>query len=80
MAKEVELFIEDSDRRYNVLQLELEDADREFAVAREEAMSRERARQRKELTDHQQMSHELMYSTGYNRTWGRASNPFFKIG
>ena len=77
MSKESELFVEESQKKLAVLQDELLEVDRQFARARTEAESKVRARQRKELTDFQNQSHELPPSESFmNRTWGRRSSPF----
>lgn len=77
VQREKELFAAESQRKYVLLQQELVDVDKEFARARSEAESRERVRQRKELTDHQNNSHGLPPTDSFmNKTWGRRSSPF----
>lgn len=77
MAKEKELFADESQKKYSQLQEELLEVDRNFARGRTEAESKVRTRQRKELTDFQNQSHELPPSDSFmNRTWGRRSSPF----
>ena len=77
MSKETELFDDESQKKLALLQEELLEVDRQFARARTEAESKVRARQRKELTDFQNQSHELPPSESFmNRTWGRRSSPF----
>ena len=77
MSNEKELFVDESHQKLAVLQEDLIEVDHQFARARTEAESKERVRQRKELTDFQNQSHELPPSdTFMNRTWGRRSSPF----
>jgi len=75
--KESEHFHAESQKKYAQLQTELLDIDKEFERARAEADSRERARQRKELTDYQNQDHQLTPSDSFmNKTWGRRSSPW----
>ncbi|XP_063681098.1 serine/threonine-protein kinase TAO1-like [Bolinopsis microptera] len=77
MSNEKELFVDESHQKLALLQEDLIEVDHQFARARTEAESKERVRQRKELTDFQNQSHELPPSdTFMNRTWGRRSSPF----
>lgn len=77
MEKEREQFKEASITQYEQLQDELVEVDSTFGRARAEADSKLRARQRKELTDFQNQSHEMPPSDSFmNRTWGRKSSPF----
>lgn len=74
---ERQVFAEESAKKLSLLDSELCETDRDFVNARADAESRERTRQRKELTDYQGMNHELLPTDSFmNKTWGRRSSPF----
>ena len=74
---ERDMFVAESQKMLSLLDVDLCDIDKEFVLNRADAESRERARQRKELTDYQGMNHELQPTDNFmNKTWGRRSSPF----